>query len=81
MDIISVNNKDEITNIFNSYSFKIEEEYKKWLTDIYIPTLNKLENDIENTEIKIAHYRNFFINIINKFPKEEIIVPVEMVTE
>jgi hypothetical protein len=68
---IVLDNNNEITNIFTCYSSVIESEYNKWVDEIYIPTLNKLEMDIENLEIKIGNYRNFFVNNINEFFTKE----------
>lgn len=75
VDIIYNKNNDDdtnqMTNIFTCYSGVIDNEYNNWVNNIYIPKLNKLEMDIENLEVKIGNYRNFFVKNINEFFKQE----------
>jgi len=69
--IINVSNS---TEIFINYEKIIKQVYNDWFINSYKKKINKLENDIQNIELKINNFRKLFINIINEFiNKEELI--------
>lgn len=76
VNICSVNenyeeNKEDIeirkaTEIFIDYDIKMKEIYNNWIYNYYNPTIIKLNNDIDDLELKISNFRKLFIMTINE---------------
>jgi len=57
------------TELFIDYNNKMKEIYNNWLNNYYVPTIEKLSNNIDDLELKINNFRKLFIMTINEITK------------
>ena len=66
---ISLNNNEDLTNLYINYNEKIRDKYKQWQNEYYEPRIESIKNNIEIIADKLTNYRNFFIYLANTINK------------
>jgi len=72
MNIINIINnfdliteKNNLSECFNEYQFKIKENYDKWIINYYLINIKNIEENIEQIETTLKDFTNLFLYIIN----------------